>query len=102
MNGMKFNLVEAFLQLASPTVVDFVDCTLWRARAPNNPARRKSRDHQHRISIDGDWLRRGCESAPDYRFAGAGELAATLVSAGVAAILTSTSLTGFSVQACVT
>jgi hypothetical protein len=38
----------------------------------------------------------------DYRFADDEELAATLVSAGVAAILTSTSLTGFSVQAWVT
>jgi hypothetical protein len=42
------------------------------------------------------------KSAADYRPAGKEALAAIRVSAGVAAILTSTSLTGFSVQACVT
>jgi hypothetical protein len=38
----------------------------------------------------------------NYRLAGDAALAATRVSVGVAAILTSTSLTGSSVQACVT
>jgi hypothetical protein len=50
MNGMKFNLVEAFAQFASLAVVDWTNCTLWPGRAPDNPAHRKSRDHQHQFS----------------------------------------------------
>jgi hypothetical protein len=42
------------------------------------------------------------EGAPDHLFADDAALAAILVRAGVAAILTSISLTGFSVQAWVT
>ena len=49
-------------------------------------------------AIIGAWI---FGEAPTYRFADQGALA-ILVSAGVAAILTSTSLTGCSVQACVT
>jgi hypothetical protein len=48
---------------------------------------------QHRLEGDAGQLQR-CACA-DYRLAGDVALAATLVSAGVAAILTSTSLTGF-------
>jgi hypothetical protein len=43
-----------------------------------------------------------CNTMEDYRLAGDVVLAATRVSAGVAAILASTSSTGFLVQACVT
>jgi hypothetical protein len=53
MNGVKFNLVQAFPQLVSPAVVDFVDCTLWAGPASSNPARQKSHGHQHPISIAG-------------------------------------------------
>jgi hypothetical protein len=56
----------------------------------------------HQRYDEGAWSTWRCEYAPDYRLAGDVALAATLVSAGVAAILTSTSLTGFSVQARVT
>jgi len=106
-NRMKFYLVEAFLQLASPAVVDLMNCRLWPGRAPNNPARRESRDHQHRISWGGGYDRevavmRRREGVPVHLFADDGALAAILVRAGVAAILTSISLTGFSVQAWVT
>ena len=38
MNGMKFNLVEAFPQCGSPAVVDLVNCSLWPGREANNPA----------------------------------------------------------------
>jgi hypothetical protein len=103
MNGMEFHLVEAFLQFLSPAVVVVANYTLWPVDAANNPAHWEMRSHQHHISIDGMTWRSGqCDSASCHRLAGKNLLVATLVSAGVAAILTSTSLRGFSVQACVT
>ncbi len=69
---------------------------------PNNAARLKSRGHQHQIFdgwYDGKVARSDGAAVAVYRLVADGALA-TLVSAG--AILTSTSLTGFSVQAWVT
>ena len=66
--------------------------------------KRKFRDAIN-ITFDRQWDHNsgsGGARAPDHRLAGDGVPAAIRVSAGVAAILTSTSLTGFSVQACVT
>jgi hypothetical protein len=71
--------------------------TVWRGWVSNNAARLKSRGHQHHI-FDGWYDERGAVVAV-YRLAADGALAIR-VSAG--AILTSTSLTGFSVQAWVT
>ena len=61
--------------------------------------------HQHHIFINGimtGWIDATARIRAVYRLAGDAAVAATRLSAGVAAILTSTSLTGFSVQAWVT
>src|ERR1019366_10739829 len=95
MNGMEFNLVEAFPQFVSPAVVNPAPWTLWPGHAPNNPAHQKARSHQHHIATGGMMTRLGrCDAAkaPGYRLADDAAPAAILVSAGVAAILTSTSL----------
>ena len=75
MNGVKFNLVKSFLQCRSPVVFD---CTKMKT------------------------IGAVVSNAFDYRLADGEPPDATRVSAGVAAILTSTSLTGLSVQARVT
>jgi hypothetical protein len=74
------------------------DNTLWRERVPNNAARVKSRAININLGNGAMKGRRGVAER-NYRLAGA---LAILVNAGVAAILTSTSLTGCSVQAWVT
>ncbi len=76
--------------------------TVWRGWVSNNAARLKSRGHQHHIFdgwYDGKVGRSDGAAATIYRLVADGALAIR-VSAGV--ILTSTSLTGFSVQAWVT
>ena len=105
MNGVELNLVKAVAQLESPDVMDFVKAPYGPPEAANNPTLEKSRDHQHRITnrrYDEKGSRGGGLNARYYRLVEAGALVATRVSAGVAAILTSTSLTGFWVQAWVT
>jgi hypothetical protein len=48
---MKFNLVQAFLQLASPSGVEIFVGTLGAGHLPDNPAHRESRSRQHAISV---------------------------------------------------
>jgi hypothetical protein len=84
-----------------------------RARAGSRETRLVCDARQHRLEGDARPLQRSAlevehvdvqrrKRALDYRLVEAGALVATLVSDGVIAILTSTSLTGFWVQAWVT